>query len=271
MKELTDKELQGVQLDILKVVDAWCRENQVDYALAFGTLLGAVRHGGYIPWDDDIDICMTRENYEKFIHSFNNGRTDNYEVMHHTLDRDFPYEFAKVQDKSTRLVEMTDIDHEIGVNIDVFVIDRLGNDIENAQRVYKKCGFLRRLLEAKISYFDKNKKRSLLKRILIVLIKAFSKPFSMHWITSNMNRICTQYNDIKDSKYCAIACVRDFKPSKTFTTACFDEYLEMKFEDIMAKVPKGYDEMLHKLYGDYMQLPPVEEREPHHLSHAYRR
>ena len=104
MKQLTIKEILQVQLDILRDVDAFCRQNKIDYFLVGGTGIGAVRHGGYIPWDDDIDIGMTRPNYDRFLSSFN-GNYGNLELYAPEIDLNYYAPYANVCDNRTLLFE----------------------------------------------------------------------------------------------------------------------------------------------------------------------
>ena len=124
MKTISTEELKRIQLDILLVFHDFCIENGLEYSLFAGTLIGAVRHKGYIPWDDDIDICMTRPNYEKFIHSFN-GHFPNYYVAAPELDWNYYAPYANVCDNRTLLLEGKNGHNgqEIGVKIDIFPID----------------------------------------------------------------------------------------------------------------------------------------------------
>ncbi|MFR5682857.1 MAG: phosphorylcholine transferase LicD [Clostridia bacterium] len=118
------EEIKSIQLDILSQVANYCDRNGLRYFLAYGTLLGAVRHKGYIPWDDDIDIMMPRPDYMQFINSFNNEKCA-LRVGSHYLDKNYPYVIAKVYDTSTLCKENIDVEYSIGINIDVFPIDGL--------------------------------------------------------------------------------------------------------------------------------------------------
>ena len=129
MKQLTIKELLQVQLDILRDVDAFCRQNQIDYFLVGGTGIGAVRHGGYIPWDDDIDIGMTRPNYDRFLSSFN-GNYSNLELYAPEIDLNYYAPYANVCDNRTLLFEGANGHRKdkIGVKIDIFPFDGVPGD-----------------------------------------------------------------------------------------------------------------------------------------------
>ena len=97
------RKLQLVQLDILNVIDDFCVKNNIKYSIAYGTILGAVRHGGFIPWDDDLDICMLREDYDKFIELWKDS--DEYILQNHNTDRDFTQSFTKIRKTNTSFVQ----------------------------------------------------------------------------------------------------------------------------------------------------------------------
>lgn len=122
MKKTIDiKELKKIQLGLLNALDDYCVQNDLTYYLAYGTLIGAIRHKGYIPWDDDIDVMMPREDYNKFIANFNNDKhASNVKAISHEIDTDYYLSFAKLINKSTVMQEEVNSDYQIGVYIDVF-------------------------------------------------------------------------------------------------------------------------------------------------------
>ena len=135
MKTMDVNEIRQVQLDILSAVDEFCTVNNLRYFLSYGTLLGAIRHNGYIPWDDDIDITMPYPDYRIFIEKF---RHDTYRVNSIFLDPEYPYHLVKVDDKRTKLVEHTAKEIDIGINIDVSALIGLPSDRSRAIKHFKK-------------------------------------------------------------------------------------------------------------------------------------
>ena len=120
MKAITDiKELRGIQLDLLEEIHRFCQEHHIVYYLSSGTLLGAVRHGGYIPWDDDIDLYMPRESYERFVKEYTDteGR---FTLMEPRRSKHYFYTFAKLTDSRTMMVEDSYTSYPIGVYVDIF-------------------------------------------------------------------------------------------------------------------------------------------------------
>ena len=129
MKEIEIEELKRIQIGILKHLDAFCKENNLTYFMCGGTLLGAVRHKGFIPWDDDIDIMMKREDYDKLIALYPKNDNSNFKLFSYELDKSFPYPFAKMDDCRTIFEEEINDSYKIGVNIDIFPIDYITEDL----------------------------------------------------------------------------------------------------------------------------------------------
>ena len=144
MKELSISELKTYQIKLLSIVNDFCNKNKIKYWLTCGTLLGAVRHKGYIPWDDDLDIGMLREDYEKFLALFNDSYS-RYRVKSIENDNAFPYPYAKILDLKTVLYEPDYNGNKLSVNIDLFVYDIAPNDQKSTIKLYKKRDRLRRL------------------------------------------------------------------------------------------------------------------------------
>ena len=180
-KTINVEELKQVQLDILKFVDEYCKKNNLKYYLAYGTLLGAVRHKGYIPWDDDIDLLMFREDYEKFVTSFKDER---YKVFATEVNAKYPYPFAKVGDTTTYFEEEIKDVMDTGVNIDIFPLDYLPED--KVKSVTKKRNFLQKIWTAK--RLPLLKRRGLVKNSILALSQLLLSVISVHKIVALMER-----------------------------------------------------------------------------------
>ena len=150
MREILLDELKKTQIEILDVVDTFCRENNINYWLDSGTLLGAIRHGGYIPWDDDIDIGMLRKDYDIFLKKFNE-KNERYKVYSIENNKNFPYPFGKVLDTHTILYEPNEQGVKLSVNIDVFIYDNAPNDDKIINKMYKKRDFYNKIYHFTIS------------------------------------------------------------------------------------------------------------------------
>ena len=267
MERLIDStELRKIQMEILHHVDAFCRQKGIRYFLCGGTLIGAVRHHGYIPWDDDIDIMLLREDYERFIETYLQDDKSDYKLHYFRKEKDFPYPFVKIDDSRTVLSENVEIRaNDMGVNIDVFPIDVVPEDKELQKKLYGKFSFYMALINLK--NIIPTRTRSWYKNLMIVLSRLILWMIPMRALVRRLEDNAIRYRD-STSKYCGIALwgygMREINLRENWTEA-----IDMKFEDTMLPVPVGYDNYLTCVYGDYMQLPPEEKRVTHHAFTAY--
>ena len=267
MRNINIAELKQIQLDILRKVNDFCNTNKIEYTLFFGTLLGAVRHQGYIPWDDDIDIAMTRENYEKFIKSFNED-SDFYHVYDYRQDSDYCLPYAKIADTRTLLIECTTTKN-IGINIDLFPLDFAGNTRDNAIKNISSLNFCKILFRIKL--LKPGQKNSFFKKVMICLAKIPFFFINMRKITSYEYRKINHL--IKNpSEYMALIVDPEIGAAKKsiFKRELYEKHLQLQFEGDMFEAIADYGEWLQSVYGDYMKLPPVEKRQsPHTLNNVF--
>lgn len=263
-KELSIEEIKALQLEILNHLDAFCRENGIKYALCNGSLLGAIKYHGYIPWDDDIDVCLLREDYNRLVkeHQDPQGR---FSLRCFERDRSFLFPFAKMEDTNTDLVEAGSKSATFGVNIDVFPIDSFGDtpdEVENTSKIFNR---LRKHLNcAKLrSYSSRNIGRSILKfgycfPFRLVGAQRYCKRI-MAWARRGKGRY---YGDVVWGFY---------GPGEAFQRAMFEEMTEVEFEGRLYPAPRSFDEYLTGLYGDWRQDPPPEKQKTHHSFKAYKK
>ena len=140
MKELNSKELQAATLELMKKLHDICEKINIKYFLAYGTLLGAVRHDGFIPWDDDLDIMMSRDDYNKLISYFeeNKGKLGSLELFTPETNKDYPYMIGRVSDSNYVINTFNEKDCGMGVFVDIYPLDGFGNDYEKARKLSKK-------------------------------------------------------------------------------------------------------------------------------------
>jgi lipopolysaccharide cholinephosphotransferase len=266
MKELNLTEIKNFQLKILEEVASFCEKNNIRYSLYFGTLLGAVRHQGYIPWDDDIDIMMPRPDYNRFIKSFET--TDNNLRIKSLLNDDnYPYTFAKVENIKTKLIEYADITYDIGVNIDIFPIDGVPEEQNIFDKFFKSLILQRDFLLIKTVKTD-FKNRSAFKNLILLFMKLIFKVVSYKTIIKSINKKITK-NGFVESKYVMACCFPGIKKHQKLRRVIYEEFIDIDFESKKYKVIKHYDDYLKMQYGNYMELPPVNEQVTHHSFTAY--
>lgn len=262
MREVSLDELRRIQMEILDVVSEFCAEHNIDYWLDGGTLIGAIRHGGYIPWDDDIDLGMLRPDFEKFIREFN-GYNNRYIVKCGETDPDFTYPYAKVLDTKTVLYEPDESGNKLCINIDVFVYDNAPDDEGEIQKMFRRRDLYRNLNDTRTIYLNtlEGARRPLLSKAKRIVLCMFPRNFFCKREIAN----ATKYNHIETKKIGNfVGWIR-----LTCDKRVFNSFIDHAFEGKKFKIPVGYDEWLTILYGDYMQLPPVEQRVSHHLFKAY--
>ena len=262
MHKLEIGDIRERQLNILISVDNYCRENKIRYFLCGGTLIGAVRHHGFIPWDDDIDISMPRPDYERFIESYSNP---NYDVLTYRNDKNYIGLFTKISDVQTVLREDNSIG-EIGVNIDLFPVDGLPSS-KWGRYIHIKWmkllqGFIVSQISTDISHksFIRKVEISII-RFLLIFIRNKQK------LTELIINQARKY-DFDKSEYVADV-VWGYGTREIMKRTVVEEYIEGNFEGGFFLIPKYYDEYLKNMYGDYMKLPPEEERIGKHKITAY--
>lgn len=256
IKELA--EVKKIELDILKCFHDYCEKNSLRYFLAYGTLLGAVRHGGFIPWDDDIDVVMPRADYEKFIREFKN---DCYEV-YDLSKKGYFYPFAKLCDSRTVLIENIVVKNRMGIYIDIFPMDGVGEDVgKQISKIKRNL----KLQQHKYSPFSR--KRSLIKKILLPIVKLLLLPLSCQRLGQRMNDEAKK-NSYDDCNLVGCLC-EDVGKSLFFEREVIEPISSISFEGYSFCAPADVDKYLTCVYGDYMKLPPIDQQMPKHSFKAY--
>lgn len=252
-----NRHLQLVILSIAKDVDALCKKNDIKYYLVGGSAIGAIRHKGFIPWDDDLDIIMDAENYDKFIEVCRT-QLDNEKYYFQEGVKDWPLPFSKVKLRGTHLKEFEGVGNNEtdGIYMDIFKMDNVSNNPIVARWQYL-CG------KAYLSYqlsVRTYKSASFIKRMFMALSFPLKNKLIRNWILSQT----TKYNDSQTDYY------GFFYGRNRFYNSIVDKSLYgtpkyVPFEDTMLPVPEHYHEYLTQMFGDYMKLPPEEQRKGLHL------
>ena len=257
MIKVSDEERKKIQLSILKEIKNICEKENITYYLAYGTLLGAVRHKGFIPWDDDIDIMMPRKDYDRFIHLTKNNA---FEVISIETNNKYIYSFAKAVDYNTKLVvEGIRCSLQMGVYVDIFPIDNVGNSYKEGKQFFKSNSILFGLSVASnwnkyIKGRTDNKKRNLLRFLSFCL----SRVVPQVWIHEKYNKSISRRKKLKD-KYVAV-CMSPYGIKEIMPVSVYSNPKQISFEGELFNVPNKYDCYLKKIYGDYMTPPPPEKR-----------
>ena len=264
MEYLSYREIQLAELDILHVFDQICREHKLRYSLAGGSLLGAIRHRGFIPWDDDIDVCMPRPDYEKLLLLFHNNISERYYLSQEAEKVQYP--FIKILDKRIR-VERKGIDDVQNLWIDVFPVDGLPSDEKKIKKIYKK-----NKLYIKIICFSmwKNLKsyQGRQNKIKALFIKLFVKLYGSDRAKRKLEALAKKYK-YEDSKYVGAVTWGCYGIGERMLKSEYEKLVEVEFEGHTFKAMSCWDSYLTGIYGDYMQLPPEDKRVCHSFK-AYR-
>lgn len=263
MKEIGVDELKLIQLEMLKDIHSFCVEHDIRYSLAFGTLLGAVRHKGYIPWDDDIDIMMPRDDYNRFLQSYCNNV---YKIVDISTNLYYDIPYVKVEDSRTVMDEYAECNSKYGINIDVFPVDNIPDNTLERKFLYWKKSVLNALFVLKSVRIRKG--RALYKNWILIVGHFLLSPISRRYLATKMSKMSAKYEGSKTS-YMGILVPADSRIEEVLPSKLFEEYVELRFEDASAMSIKGYDGYLKAAYGDYMQLPPIEKQVSHHIFSAY--
>ena len=263
MREIKNvKDVQKITFSIMKRVDEICNKNSVVYYAVGGTLLGAVRHRGFIPWDDDIDIAIFRKDVDKFINAINGSNSGLYCCSF--KDDCYYYNFLKVVDIKTTLCEKDYYEiPNMGIFVDVFIIDDMPSKWDEAIAFYKKIASARKKIKIMAI-------KPVMRKNIILFLKTVIKSIQ------NRNKTITKYQN----KY--IELVKTFENSPIiyvsggsygtkdmFDRKVFGDPTFLPFEDMLLSCPTDSNAYLKRLYGDYMQLPPIEKRKSHHNFVAY--
>lgn len=266
MKSIGIDELKKIQLDIIQEVHDFCVSHGITYSLADGSLLGAIRHNGYIPWDDDIDIYLLRDDFKKLQKVFPKKYKGHLDLLSLETDDKWNRPYAKIHDTRTIMEEETSAAYpNLGINIDVYPIDKVPDEEILWQQYNKRRRLLQKMFEAK--FVKTNRQRPLWKNIIIVFSKLLILPLSTRRYAELLSSIAQKYNDTEALH--VFETVQGLHQKHPFLKSDFDSVVLHSFEDRMLNVMSGYDDCLRNGYGDYMQLPPEDKRVSHHAFKAY--
>lgn len=262
-EEVPMEQVKAIAYDILADVGEFCEKHRIQYSLACGTALGAIRHNGFIPWDDDVDICMPRGDYERFLDMY---ASDRYAIYDTRYQKNYPYAFAKVCDRGTVLTDDIDKPCKFGVYIDVFPIDGLPKNEVLRKKHMKKLGWDMRLVAWK--RMARNKKLDIGHMLILLMAKSILHVVPLRCLLRKLEYDVKKYSYTRSEYVGHLVSPSpwgtDIKPK-----AVFENPVRHIFEDREFFVPGDADKYLTLEYGDYMQLPPKEKQVAKHDFIAY--
>lgn len=266
------EEIQTVSLDILKIIADICEEQGLRYSLAWGTLLGAVRHHDFIPWDDDVDIQMPRPDYMKLKAYFNTHAEELFPLKLFDNDiKDYPYELARVSNDEY----VIDTDNEkpcgMGIFIDIYILDGTGDTFEDAwEYASKTCKYPRLIFLSTRKRLVLWTTKGFFRKILKIPVFIYAKMMGKNYFERKlMSMIDKESYDKKD--YVGCVCWGERPKFAVIKKTEYEDMIDFQFGKYTFKGPREYDKYLRMWYGDYMQLPPEKDRINQHLYKAYKK
>lgn len=255
------RRLQLVEIDMLKELDRLCRENDINYIIDAGTLLGAVRHGGFIPWDDDIDVRMLRKDYDKFCEICQSKLDGKYFLQTYRTDEGYRWGYARILKNGTTFIRKNheEIKSKNGVFIDVFPNDNLPEDFLG-NKICTCVSWLCR--KALYSQVGRNHAKGFWNRLGFALLDFFPK----EWAYKGFEFLSEKYRDDATKR---VRCFGWGSKEETigFQKEWFEETCEIEFEGLTVKAPvKTHEFLVHSFGEDYMTPPPVEKQKPIHVA-----
>lgn len=266
MHRLTVSEIKDYELGILLEFSKFCKKNQLTYYLAGGTLLGAIRHKGFIPWDDDIDVCMPRVDYIRFLQLF--PREGRYRAKSNILNNmDRP--FGKVVDTYTTVhgffTKSNSFDH---LWIDVFPVDGLPEDIDKVKKIYKQCSFYRRIL--RLSDCKLGEGKTSFKKYSKYILKPLACLYGKKRCIEHIEKIAQQ-NPYDSCNYVGIVTNGLYGVGERMKKDEFETAVTVQFENQMFPTFSCWDSYLKGIYGKYMEIPPDCSKKKHDMNVYFNR
>lgn len=259
------KKYNAKLIGILKKVMSICEENNIRWFVGYGSCIGAIRHKGCIPWDDDIDVCIPRPDYDRFVEIAKKIDLGNYELAMINKTPEYFEHFIRMYDKNSTILFDTWHTHVSGIFIDIFPIDGAADG--KIDKNHKRFLFWQKISRQSHYHFPKYKRLEALKNgwyrryIIIILTSLFRK--SLQKISIRMIEKTIRKYAYEDSEFCtfyaSVYGMRHVIPKKWV-----EETIWVPFEDVQIRIPKYFHEYLTHLYGDYMTPPPMEKRDDRH-------
>lgn len=262
MRKATVEEIREIQLELLSELDKYCKENNITYVAFAGTLLGVVRHKGFIPWDNDIDVAVPREDYERMKVLLKKDDAHPYfRFLCYENNPGYYWQHGRISAKHTYM-ETAGGYKKLGLSIDIFPLDSQGNDERVAKKnlkAVKKCVKMRIVAYNRKYKNEKYPKKFSAREKLITFVEfnILHHNTEQYWVNKHI-KLAQKFNDIKNGEF--YGCNSNDKYIVVCRRDMYRSVVSLPFENTTIPVPIGYKEILALYYGDYMKLPPKEKQ-----------
>lgn len=253
------KKLQKTELEILKYFDSLCKKNKLDYFMAYGTLLGAVRHKGFIPWDDDVDLHMIGNDYLKLVELLKNNQDKKYFFQSLETEKNYYLLWNKVRLNDSIFIEKGWEDNEIhkGISLDIFPLIEYPDNEKDKKKIDRIFKITKLLIDCNMKQNKNYKSYGVSGKILSKIFRLIPQKIRNKKVINNIKYLCNYKSN--SEYYFSTDCGMDKKISKE----CFNKSINLVFENEKFVAPKDYHEYLEVMYGDYMKLPDEKDRIGH--------
>lgn len=254
------KRIQATELEILDVVDQFCKDHSICYSLTYGTLIGAVRHKGFIPWDDDIDLMMMRESYDRFISLWQENPPEGYFLQTDLTDPPYGNNFLKIRKNGTTFIQSEKektVSYHTGISIDIFPVDRVAPSARERKMQFLACQV--NMLMTRNHTSGKKGIQGTAEKVFLSLPDSWKR-----MIKEKSYLYKTKWNHNSNSLLPLFWNGTMYGARKYFRHDLFDSITELPFEGKTYSAYANYHQFLTDYFGDYMKLPPEEKRKTHH-------
>lgn len=257
------KQLHSLLIMLTSEIDRICKKNNIVYSLTGGSLIGAIRHKGFIPWDDDMDVAMLRDEYEKFLVACETDLDPRFEIQTFENDSNYFYGFGKIVLKDTRLVQYCHerTKHRKGIYVDIFPLDNVPED-QKLRKKHENINFFLEKMLTRRGGSGIEDKSSIKKWIGFHCLDIVNIFFPLSFLIRKLDSNMREYDGQQTELVCNMGGYYGYKRETTYRKY-FENTVDVEFEDKKFSIITEYHDFLTHLYGDYMQLPPVEKRHTH--------